>query len=74
MTRMRRLLLAATTATLIALGTAGPALAEKGGSPNPDSCGVGREGAQTAIADPTSPGATEFAKFPPSEAGCTGHP
>ena len=57
----------------VLLGTmAMPALAGKGGAPNPDSCGLGKEAAHTAIADQTSPGATEFARFPPSEAGCTG--
>jgi hypothetical protein len=49
-----------------------PAFADKGGNPSEGSCGIGR-GVHEAIEDETSPGATEFARFPPSEAGCTGN-
>jgi len=50
---------------------AAPALADKGGIQHEGSCGVGRA-AHEAIEDQTSPGATEYALFPPSKAGCTG--
>ncbi len=44
-------------------------------SPNPHaepSCGLARPGAQAGVALEEGPGATEFAKVPPSESGCTG--
>jgi hypothetical protein len=49
---------------------AAPAFADKGGFQHEGSCGVGRA-AHEAIADPTSPGATEYARIHPSEVGCT---
>ena len=51
---------------------AAPAFADKGGVFHEGSCGLGRVLAQEAVADQTSPGATEIARQPPSEAGCTG--
>ncbi len=50
---------------------AAPALADKGGFQHEGSCGVGKA-AHEAIEDQSSPGATEYSRFPPSEAGCTG--
>jgi len=51
-----------------------PALADQGGNVHEGSCGLGYGGAHWGIADPTAPGASdpENARFPPSEAGCTG--
>ena len=62
-------------AMLLVMLVAGPAFAAAEFSPNEhagQSCGLGRPGAQEALADQTSPGATENALAPPSEAGCTG--
>ena len=73
MIRIKRLLIAAIVAALLALGAAGSALAGGGGSRAPGSCGLGKEGAHLAISLPIGPGASEFATFPPSEADCTGH-
>jgi hypothetical protein len=42
--------------------------------PPPGSCGLGRELAHEAIADPTGPGASEVATISPLEVGCTGKP
>ena len=72
MVRIKRLILVALAAGVLALGAATPTLADKGGHPQENSCGIGAAGAHEAIADQTLPGATEFARFPPSEAGCTG--
>ena len=49
-----------------------PALADPGGEVHAGSCGLGTGGAFGGISDPTAPGASENARFPPSEAGCTG--
>ncbi len=49
---------------------AAPALADKGGIQHEGSCGVGRA-AHEAMEDQTSPGATEYARIPLSEVGCT---
>ena len=69
--RITLLFAALTMALAMAFGGAGAALADKGGFQHEGSCGVGRA-AHEAIEDQTSPGATEYARFPPSEAGCTG--
>jgi hypothetical protein len=67
--------LTAIAAVSVGLGVfaAAPAFAGQGGTPTPGSCGLGKPGAHTAIADPTSPGATENSHIKPSEIGCTGH-
>jgi hypothetical protein len=54
------------------LAFSAPAFADKGGVSHEGSCGLGREGAQTAVEDPESPGATEFALIHPSDAECPG--
>ena len=59
-------------AVALVLLAAIPASAKKGGAPADGSCGLGQSVAHEAIADPTGPGASEAATFPPSEAGCTG--
>jgi hypothetical protein len=59
-------------AVALVLLTAIPASAAKGGNPATGSCGLGKSSAHEAIGDPTGPGASEAATFPPSEAGCTG--
>ena len=51
---------------------AAPALAVKGGTPHEGTCGLGPVVAKGAIEDQSGPGASEEARFPPSEAGCTG--
>jgi hypothetical protein len=79
MRKIRRIMLLATMALVMAAMTVAMAMpafaAAKEFSPNPnaeDSCGLGRPGAQEAVALEEGPGATEFARQPPSEAGCTG--
>jgi hypothetical protein len=66
----RRLTTLSATVVMAVMLVAAPALADKGGIQHKGSCGVGRA-AHEAIEDQTSPGATEYALFPPSEAGCT---
>ena len=73
MKRSKRLLIPPVLAVTVALAAAAPAFAGKGGDPAPGSCGLGKGGAHDAIADTTSPGATENALFPPALAGCTGN-
>ena len=60
-------------AVALVLLAAIPASAAKGGNPTSGSCGLGKSTAHEAIDLPDSPGATEAATFPPSEAGCTGN-
>jgi hypothetical protein len=62
----------ATLAAAVALTAAAPVSAGKGGNPAAGSCGLGKPTAHEAIADPTSPGATEASRVPPAEVGCTG--
>jgi hypothetical protein len=69
--RGKRLIVVA-AAALVGLGASSPALADAGGVSHQGSCGLGKSFAQAAIADPTSPGATEYALVPPGEFGCTG--
>jgi hypothetical protein len=69
--RGKRLIVVA-AAALVGLGAATPALADAGGVSHQGSCGLGKSFAQAAIADPMSPGATEYALVPPGEFGCTG--
>jgi hypothetical protein len=69
---MKRGLIGLAVAAALTMAVAGGASADKGGEAHEGSCGLGKGGAHEAIADQTSPGATEFARFPPSEAGCTG--
>jgi hypothetical protein len=64
------LLVFAATAPVAAAQPEPPPQANPGGAKG--SCGVGPFNAQTAIADPTLPGASEAGTFPPSQAGCTG--
>lgn len=73
MKRSKRLLIPPVLAVTVALAAAAPAFAGKGGEATDGSCGLGKGGAQDAIADTTSPGATENALFPPALAGCTGN-
>ena len=71
----RRISVVVAMVMVAAILVAGPAFAAAEFSPNPKaeaSCGLGRPGAQEAVALQESPGATEFARFPPAEAGCTG--
>ena len=72
----RRLTTLVAMAVMTVMLVADPAFAAaKEFSPNPNaegSCGLGRPGAQEVVALEERPGATEFARFPPSEAGCTG--
>ncbi len=68
----RRLTALLAMVVMTVLLVAAPAFADKGGIQHEGSCGVGRA-AHEAIEDETSPGATEYARFPPSEAGCTGN-
>lgn len=70
--RRRKWLIPPAVAVAIALFAATPASAGQGGNPAPGSCGLGKPGAKAAIADPTSPGATENAHIKPQEIGCTG--
>jgi len=67
-------LLAIVLVTMMLL--AAPALAAKGGQPTESSCGLGEGLAQEAVADEVKkaegPGATEYARIPPSEAECLG--
>ena len=74
--RLKQVAMAVAGAGALAIGLSGPTLAAPGGEPGAKhgSCGLGLTLAKLAIADPTSPGATEFARFPPSDAGCTGQP
>jgi hypothetical protein len=69
--RRRLTTLLAMVVVMVMLGAA-PALANKGGVPHEGNCGIGATTAHGDIADQTSPGATESARVPPSEAGCTG--
>ena len=66
----------ATATVMVAAGLltalAAPASAGKGGIPAPASCGLGKVNAHDAIADPTSPGATEASHVKPADIGCTG--
>ena len=64
--------IAACVAMLGVLAFAPSALAGKGGSPNPNSCGVGSAEAHDMKADPTKPGASEITNYPPVAFGCTG--
>jgi hypothetical protein len=67
--------LAVVLATIGVLATAAPASAcLSRGEPGQGSCGLGRDAAQAAVADQTSPGATEVALMRPAESGCTGAP
>ena len=67
MKRSKRLLIPPVLAVTVALAAAAPAFAGKGGDPAPGSCGLGKGGAHDAIADTTSPGATETpSSRPPS--------
>ena len=72
---MRRIRIAVAT-VMVAAGLltalAAPASAGQGGIPAPNSCGLGRGSAHDAIADQTSPGATEASHVKPSDVGCTG--
>ena len=66
-----------TVATVMVAGglmaaLAAPASADKGGNPPFASCGIGRDIAHEAIADTTSPGATEASHVKPAEVDCTG--
>jgi hypothetical protein len=72
MNRRKRWLIPPAVAVAMALSAAAPASAGQGGNPTPGSCGLGTPGAKAAIADPTSPGATENALIKPQEVGCTG--
>ena len=71
----RRIRIAAAT-VMVAAGLltalAAPASAGKGGIPATGSCGLGMVTAQDAIADQTSPGATEASHEKPADVGCTG--
>jgi hypothetical protein len=69
----KKWLIAPVVAVVAALCAAAPASAGQGGNPTDGSCGLGKPGAQVAIADPTSPGATENALIKPQDIGCTGH-
>jgi hypothetical protein len=68
---MRRRLTALLAMVVMAVMlAASPAFADKGGLAHEGSCGFGAVGAQLTVADPTSPGATEFALIHPSEENC----
>jgi hypothetical protein len=72
---MRRIMLVVTVALVMAamtLAMAMPAFAGMGGAPPSHSCGLGKEVAHAALEDTTGPGASEAARTPPSEFGCTG--
>jgi hypothetical protein len=69
---MRKAVIGAALSAVLLSTMVVPALAGEGGAPDLDSCGLGKDTAQAAIADQTSPGASEVARFPPLEAGCTG--
>jgi hypothetical protein len=73
MNRRKVPLTLAAVGVAVALFAATPASAGNGGEPTPGSCGLGKSNAHGAIQDQTGPGASEAAKFPPSEAGCTGN-
>lgn len=72
MTSRKTTLASLAVASAVGLFGAAPALAGQGGNPTPASCGLGKPGAQEAVADSTSPGATENARISPQEFGCTG--
>ena len=72
---MRKIRIAVAT-VMVAAGLltalAAPTSADVGGHPADGSCGLGKTVAHDAIADPTSPGATEDSHVKPSDIGCTG--
>jgi hypothetical protein len=72
MKRFKKLCALLVVAVAVALFAAIPASAGPGGEPHGGSCGLGKSTAHEAIQDQTGPGASEAARFPPSEAGCTG--
>lgn len=59
MSALRRSLLTVLVALMILGSGAAVVSADRGGTPAAGSCGVGREAAHAAIADPYSPGASE---------------
>jgi hypothetical protein len=67
-----RRLLVTTLAGLSLLATAAPAFADRGGAPNPNSCGVGQAETKDFQADTTLPGVSEIKLYPPVAFGCTG--
>jgi hypothetical protein len=72
---MRKIRIAVAT-VMVAAGLltalAAPASAGQGGDPADGSCGLGKSVAHDAIADTTSPGATEASHVKPADVGCTG--
>ena len=73
MKRTIRTILAVTASTMLVVP--GAAFADPGGGPSDaGDCGLGSANALSAIADQTSPGATEYATLDPIEFGCTGKP
>ena len=66
----RRLTAMLATVVMTVMLVAVPAVAAPGGFPADPSCGLGYPEAHGGIADQTAPGASEFARFPPSESGC----
>ncbi len=71
MSRTKRLILVAIAAATLAVGAAGPALADKGGQPHMASCGYGQSPpAQANRLDPLKPGNGEASQQPP--VGCKG--
>jgi hypothetical protein len=70
---LRKRLAVLVAAAMVLVMAASPAWAAKGGFPTEGSCGLGKSEAQEGIADQSAPGASEFARLPPSEAGCTGN-
>jgi hypothetical protein len=73
MSRRNKSLIPAATIAVALVFAATPASAGQGGIPTEGSCGLGKSIAQEAIQDQTSPGATEAARTPPAEVGCTGN-
>jgi hypothetical protein len=70
---LRKRLAVLVAAAMVLVMAASPAWAAKGGFPNEGSCGLGKSEAQEGIADQSASRASEFARLPPSEAGCTGN-
>ena len=70
---LRKRLAVLVAAAMVLVMAASPAWAAKGGFPTEGTCGLGKSEAQEGIADQSAPGASEFARLPPSEAGCTGN-
>jgi len=73
MSRRNKSLIPAATVAVALVFAATPASAGQGGTPTEGSCGLGKSVAHGAIQDQTSPGATEAARTPPAEVGCTGN-